>query len=58
MGEVVLTLTLDEADQLQTPRSDEAIDVGNERLDYRIRQRRRGVVVTAVTDEKAETSPP
>jgi hypothetical protein len=53
LSEIVLTLTLGEADQLQATRGDETVDVGDERLGHRIHQRRGRVVVTAVADEKA-----
>jgi hypothetical protein len=45
-------------DQLATTRGDEAVDLGDERLGHRIHQRRRRVVVPAVTDEKALDPPP
>ncbi len=53
LGKVVLTLTRGEADQLQAPRGDEAMDIGDERLGHRIYQRRGRVVLTAVADEEA-----
>jgi hypothetical protein len=52
LGEVVLALTLGKVHQLQATRGDETVNVGNERLGHRVHQRRGGVVVTAVADEK------
>jgi hypothetical protein len=53
VGEIVLALSLREADQFQPAGGDEAVDVGDERLGHRVHQRRGGVVVAAMGDEEA-----
>jgi hypothetical protein len=58
VADVVLALALTERHQRQAARGDKPVDVGDERLGHRVHQRRRGVVVAAVADEKPCTPPP
>jgi hypothetical protein len=53
LRQVVLTLALGEVHQFQPARGDETVNIGDERLGHRVHQRRRGVMKTAVADEKA-----